>query len=568
MTPVEHGAVHTLNDKSEQSPDDVHAHANVLSDVTVGVGADRGTSKRTGNAALASHRQTVIETETETETTSRTPAGTWSGSEPECRLLRVHDADHPVQRLSGHVRSGNSPRLSFTSLPATPISDAKPVVMYDPADIYAPLLHCPACSPPALLVAPTTLHCGHTVCSRHVRRPRTDHSSSSTHASSPSQKEATPSRVPSARERSIGPPPPMGSIIPSCPLPTCHPGTAQQSLAVNLPPESSVAYYPPLVQPVVSGHPDQVRVTVTDPRIDVSVGRVLGLLEKARKQVGGSERVERRENCSDDETDEDVEGNREEEMVESSASASTSSLDRRRRTSSKPYKRLRTDEHSEGIHHQRPRATPATREELEDRFHKDLQESFACEICYMLLYQPVTTPCQHTFCAKCLQRSLDHGSKCPLCRQSMPPFSYFQDHPYNKVILALLLKAFPEIYEERGRSIEDEERNTRLDTPIFVYQLSFPGMPTLLHFFEPRYRLMLRRCLESPTPCFGMITSPRTVGSSGGDYGTMLEIRSVQMLPDGRSMVETWGIYRFRVLETGTLDGYMELVLKIIFKGG
>ncbi|KAE8219501.1 hypothetical protein CF326_g8945, partial [Tilletia indica] len=36
----------------------------------------------------------------------------------------------------------------------------------------------------------------------------------------------------------------------------------------------------------------------------------------------------------------------------------------------------------------------------------------------------------------------------------------------------------------------------------------------------------------------------------------MLEIRSVQMLPDGRSMIETVGSYRFRVLETGTLDGY------------
>jgi len=42
-----------------------------------------------------------------------------------------------------------------------------------------------------------------------------------------------------------------------------------------------------------------------------------------------------------------------------------------------------------------------------------------------------------------------------------------------------------------------------------------------------------------------------------GDYGTILEIRSVQMLPDGRSMVETFGTQRFRVMERGTLDGYM-----------
>jgi Lon protease-like protein len=92
-------------------------------------------------------------------------------------------------------------------------------------------------------------------------------------------------------------------------------------------------------------------------------------------------------------------------------------------------------------------------------------------------------------------------------------------------------------------------------------------MPTLLHFFEPRYRLMLRRCLESPNPCFGMVMPPKDApslmdgdspgGGGGNDYGTMLEIRSVQMLADGRSMVETWGTYRFRILERGVLDGYM-----------
>lgn len=45
--------------------------------------------------------------------------------------------------------------------------------------------------------------------------------------------------------------------------------------------------------------------------------------------------------------------------------------------------------------------------------------------------------------------------------------------------------------------------------------------------------------------------------SAGHDFGTMLEIKSVRMLPDGRSMVETCGTYRFRIMERGTMDGYM-----------
>lgn len=69
---------------------------------------------------------------------------------------------------------------------------------------------------------------------------------------------------------------------------------------------------------------------------------------------------------------------------------------------------------------------------------------------------------------------------------------------------------------------------------------------------------MLRRCLASPTPRFGMVMPRQTANNTeGNDYGTMLEIKSVQMLSDGRSMVETFGTFRFRILERGTLDGYL-----------
>lgn len=167
--------------------------------------------------------------------------------------------------------------------------------------------------------------------------------------------------------------------------------------------------------------------------------------------------------------------------------------------------------------------------------------------------------------------------------------------------------AFPTEYAERAAAIEKDERDARLNTPIFVCTLAFPGMPTILHVFEPRYRLMIRRCIESDTPRFGMVLPSRAsrAGQNGGagggmfpimptdnvpagpepaqgeamantaaaaeaalaggelggiggvmEYGTMLEIQSVQMLPDGRSMVETVGTHRFRLLEKGSLDGY------------
>lgn len=59
-----------------------------------------------------------------------------------------------------------------------------------------------------------------------------------------------------------------------------------------------------------------------------------------------------------------------------------------------------------------------------------------------------------------------------------------------------------------------------------------------------------------------MIMPPRAApiaghATNGTEFGTMLEIRSVQMLADGRSMVETRGTHRFRILEQGSLDGYL-----------
>lgn len=85
---------------------------------------------------------------------------------------------------------------------------------------------------------------------------------------------------------------------------------------------------------------------------------------------------------------------------------------------------------------------------------------------------------------------------------------------------------------------------------------------------------MLRRCLQSDNPCFGMIMPPSPSGPyTGGhapiladaDYGTMLEIRSVQMLPDGRSMVETWGSHRYVVLTLDVLVSQRSSVIDLEF---
>lgn len=36
-------------------------------------------------------------------------------------------------------------------------------------------------------------------------------------------------------------------------------------------------------------------------------------------------------------------------------------------------------------------------------------DDFECTLCLKLLYEPVTTPCGHSFCRSCLHQTMDHG---------------------------------------------------------------------------------------------------------------------------------------------------------------
>ncbi|KAF9515275.1 hypothetical protein BS47DRAFT_1294164 [Hydnum rufescens UP504] len=180
-----------------------------------------------------------------------------------------------------------------------------------------------------------------------------------------------------------------------------------------------------------------------------------------------------------------------------------------------------------------------------------------CEICYSLFYDPVTTMCQHTFCSTCLLRSLDHSPLCPLCRQDLPGFAFYHEHPSSRVLLDIIKMVLPSQYIARKTSLAKDElpADHNLTVPIFPCALAFPGMPISLNIYEPRYRLMLRRCLSSGTYEFGMTMHPRP-GEPFVLYGTMLRVTSVRLLSDGRSAVETRGQYRFKILDTGWLDGY------------
>ncbi|KAI9894656.1 MAG: hypothetical protein M1814_002012 [Vezdaea aestivalis] len=202
---------------------------------------------------------------------------------------------------------------------------------------------------------------------------------------------------------------------------------------------------------------------------------------------------------------------------------------------------------------------------LLEQLKEATRQELDCHVCYNLMLEPLTTTCGHTFCRSCLQRVLDHSTICPICRRTLTNAPSLAFEPSNTRLSAILSAFCPELLAQRASSISYDESglSPSLTTPLFVCTLSYPQMPTFLHIFEPRYRLMIRRAMESGDRKFGMMMYNRQ-GAEQGDlgatqfmqYGTLLHIISVQMLPDGRSLIETVGVSRFRVRSWDLLDGY------------
>ena len=226
--------------------------------------------------------------------------------------------------------------------------------------------------------------------------------------------------------------------------------------------------------------------------------------------------------------------------------------------------------HDAEVAYQTLSPTGATYEHLDAAMYDFLREmaknEMECQVCYGLMLDPFTTSCGHTFCRRCVARVLDHSTLCPICRRQllMPPGREYE--PSNHRLSKLLLALCPDLLAARQEAVVQDESFMvgEKNVPLFVCTLSYPSMPTFLHIFEPRYRLMMRRAMESGDRKFGMMmyNSKREPQGDLGQtlfmrYGTLLHIVSMEMMPDGRSVIETQGVSRFRINEWSLVDGYV-----------
>ena len=209
-------------------------------------------------------------------------------------------------------------------------------------------------------------------------------------------------------------------------------------------------------------------------------------------------------------------------------------------------------------------------EHLDVAMLEDLKEAtkneLDCQVCYALMLDPVTTSCGHTFCRKCVARVLDHSKMCPICRRTLRLPPDVRKVPANYRLSKLLLGLCPDLVAARAEVAAQEETLALMErsVPLFICTLGYPSMPTFLHIFEPRYRLMIRRAMESGDRKFGMLMYNMR-GAPQGDlgptpfmlYGTLLFIDDMRLMADGRSLIETTGKSKFRVKDWGQLDGYI-----------
>ncbi|XP_060809500.1 LON peptidase N-terminal domain and RING finger protein 3 isoform X2 [Amyelois transitella] len=176
------------------------------------------------------------------------------------------------------------------------------------------------------------------------------------------------------------------------------------------------------------------------------------------------------------------------------------------------------------------------------------ERDLECVYCYDTLCKPVTTPCGHTFCHACLERSLDYRLTCALCMQTLNNIC-FRDVQITEYVCAALMAI---------GAIKASLPPDPSVIPILACTVAFPGMPCPIFLFNPRYWFMIRRILESETRQFGMVAYRRE--GNYAEYGTILELRDCVYLPDGCTIVSTIGISRFRVIEKDVWDGWCDVV--------
>ena len=185
-------------------------------------------------------------------------------------------------------------------------------------------------------------------------------------------------------------------------------------------------------------------------------------------------------------------------------------------------------------------------------------DDYLCPICLSLLVDPLTLPCQHSFCRHCLVACFELAAKrCPQCRapaDSLPPVETLGA---NTLLVRLLREAWGEKYKERDDSLAEVRAGYKRKFPVyFSHELTFPYQTLLLNLHEARYQLMHKR-LSASKPADGkrrFAILPRQQ-TAEGSVGVLCELSTETERHQGAGVFHVVTTQRFTVESVWQEDG-------------
>lgn len=184
----------------------------------------------------------------------------------------------------------------------------------------------------------------------------------------------------------------------------------------------------------------------------------------------------------------------------------------------------------------------------------ETDDGLMCGFCDKLLFEPVTTPSGHSFCRHCLQQALSKSLRCPVTHKVLHLNA--RRHPVSVNLQNLLRKLHADETASRAKEVALEaaaNRDTHDVLPIFTLDYIVPGQTMALNVFEPRYRLMTRRCMDGDRK-FGVMGVK--TGERARRVGTEVEIVEMRQLSDGRCHIQIKATSRFELVSQWEMDGY------------
>ena len=180
-----------------------------------------------------------------------------------------------------------------------------------------------------------------------------------------------------------------------------------------------------------------------------------------------------------------------------------------------------------------------------------------CPVCFSLPIDPIRLGCSHSFCRLCLLKSTrlaPDGRSCPLCRALLD--INVKEQAADAILERAVRAAVgDDAYEQQlATNVEEIEELVRVADATLPIFYMFPGPqvgdPVGLHFFEPRYRILIRRSWEGNKIFVYCPGRPLE-----GARAVLVHVDRAAFLPDGRANIVGRAIEEVTLGETWVEDG-------------